>query len=324
MRAVGVSHLGRSKKLHLKMEWSNPTGSVKDRTARELLRVLDAADPLRRGTTVIESSSGNLALALATQLRDRECSFVAVVDPKTSDEVISRLRRLGARLDQVTQRDATGGYLITRLARVRELCQRHPAWRWTDQYENLANPLAHERDTGPELLSQVNGRLAAVYVPVSTGGTLAGISAYCRGAAPTAHIVAVDVYGSAALGGIADAHLLTGIGSGRRSSFVDESTYDEVSYVRDVQAFALARCLSKSLGLAVGGSTAATLWAAVTAAVDHAGPEVCLCPDNGAKYARTFYSDDWLEAVGALDAVRRIEGELTDAGFQAWWLGEAA
>lgn len=291
---------GRERAVHLKLEGANPYGSLKDRTAAGLVGDLERRGLLLRGSTLVESTSGNLGIALAASARDRGHRFVAVIDPKTTPENVIRLRRLGAQIELVEIPDATGGYLLSRLERVAELCASSDRFVWPDQYTNPANPLAHERGTGPELLDQLHGELDAVLVPVSTGGTLAGIARCLRRESPATHIVAVDALGSVALGGRPGPRLLTGIGAGRRSSFLTDDLYDERVLVSDEEAFAFCRALADRTGLRVGGSSGATLAACarLLAAEPELGRVACLCPDRGESYASTIYDDGWLARHG--------------------------
>ena len=287
---------------HLKLEGANPAGSVKDRTAAALIADLEARGELAPGATIVESTSGNLGVALAAIAGRRAYRFIAVVDPKTTAENLVALRRLGARVELVDTPDAAGGYLLSRLARVRALCAER-ALVWPDQYTSPANPGAHERGTGPELLAQMDGVVDAVFVPVSTGGTLAGIARYLRRESRATEIFAVDAVGSVALGGEPGPRLLTGVGASRPSSFLTRALYDRVVRVTDAEAFAECRALAAATGIAVGGSSGATLAACrrVLAPRPELERVVCLCPDHGSRYASTIYADGWLirNGIGA-------------------------
>jgi 2,3-diaminopropionate biosynthesis protein SbnA len=291
---------GRRRVVHLKLEGANPCGSLKDRTAQSLIDELEQRGALGRGSVLLESTSGNLGVALAWIARRRGYRFVAVIDPKTTPENVTRLRRLGARIELVDTADEAGGYLLARIERVRQLCASSPAFVWPDQYANPANPRAHELGTGPELVEQLTGGLDAVFVAVSTGGTLAGLARFLRRERPGTRIIAVDAYGSVALGGHPGPRLLTGIGASRASAFVSAELYDERVFVRDAEAFAFCRALASATGLAVGGSSGATL--AACAHVLARDPDyervVCLCADRGQSYGSTIYSDGWLARHG--------------------------
>jgi len=291
---------GKSRDAYLKLEGANPGGSIKDRTALSLLRSLEKTGRLRAGARLVESSSGNLAVGLAMFARDNGYRFTAVVDPKVTVENIRRLRDLGAETTMVDTPDETGGYLLSRLARIRKMLAEDPELLWTNQYSNAANPEAHYLGTAPEIFRQMEQRVDAIFVAVSTGGTLAGIGRYFREASPDTRIIAVDARGSVALGGPPGVRMLTGLGSSRRSDFVVPGLYDEFIYVGDSEAFAFCRALDAATGIKVGGSSGACLAACARYLQLHRKAEraVCICADRGEHYASSIFSDSWLAQNG--------------------------
>lgn len=291
---------GKYRNVHLKLEGANPGGSIKDRTALSLLRGLEQTGRLTAGGRLVESSSGNLAIALAMLARTRGYHFTAIVDPKVCMEKMRRLDELGAYMMMVDTPDETGGYLLTRLTWVRKLLTEDPGLMWTNQYSNGANPHAHYAGTAPEVFRQMEQRVDAVFIAVSTGGTLAGIGRFFRKASPGTRIIAVDVRGSVALGGSPGTRKLTGIGSSRRSEFVHDGLYDELMYAEDCEAFAFCRGLDAATGIRVGGSSGACLAACARHLQSHRKAErtVCICPDSGQHYASTIFSDAWLAGNG--------------------------
>jgi 2,3-diaminopropionate biosynthesis protein SbnA len=287
---------GRWRIVHLKLEGANPFGSMKDRTALALITDLEDRGRLSAESIIIESTSGNLGVALAAIARVRRRRFVAVVDPKVTAENLSQIRRLNATVEMVDEADANGCYLTSRLRRVSDMCARSPHYVWTNQYANPANPGIHYATTGPEIGRQIPGPIDAVFIPVSTGGTLAGIGRYFQQTRKATRIVAVDAQGSVVLGGRAHRRRLTGIGSDRRSSFILPSHYDEHVRVRDEAAFAACRMLARETGIKVGGSSGAALAACARYLRAHrdARTVVCVCPDDGSHYASTVFNDAWL------------------------------
>jgi 2,3-diaminopropionate biosynthesis protein SbnA len=313
IRRVRLLIDGKSRDVYLKLEGENPGGSIKDRTALSLIRSLEATSRLRMGGRLVESSSGNLAIGLARLARDRGYRFTAVVDPKITAENLRRLRELGAETTMVQTPDETGGYLLTRLARIREMLAEDPGLLWTNQYRNAANPEAHCRGTAPEIARQMESRVGAVFVAVSTGGTLAGIGRYFRETSPNTRIVAVDAIGSVALGGTPGVRKLTGMGCSQRSRFVNAGLYDELIYIGDREAFAFCRALDAATGLKVGGSSGACLAACARYLQSHREAErtVCICADRGEHYASSIYSDSWLERNG-LEVGRQDLGSVSE------------
>ncbi|MFE7429811.1 pyridoxal-phosphate dependent enzyme [Streptomyces sp. NPDC014735] len=323
---LDVAHRGRVRRLGLKLEEHGPTGSVKDRSAVALLRALHDERPLTPGTVVVESTSGNLGLALARLLPAIDCVFLAVVDLKTPHTTLRTLTERGARTIVVDEPDGQGGYLLTRLRTVRELCARHPAYRWPNQYENPAAPDMHRRTTGPEITEQAGPLLGAVYVPVSTGGTLAGIGAHLRQRRPDVAVVAVDVTGSTAVSGSTGRRLIPGIGASRPSALLKgPDSYDRAVRVDDIEAIAVCRILAEDTGLVLGGSSGCAVRALLSDQDDgHADDRiaVCLAADGGVKYRDTLYSDDWAgergivkEIAAAMERLRR-EGLFFDRKHQ--------
>lgn len=291
---------GERRAIYLKLERENPGGSVKDRTARGLISDLERRGLLAPDSVLLESTSGNLGVSLARIARARGLRFVAVVDPAASRENMRRMRALGAAVELVEDRDRGGGYLLSRLRRVRELCESSTRFVWPDQYRNPANPLAHELGTGPEILGQMGGEVDAILVAVSTGGTLAGIARFFRRASPETRLVAVDALGSVAVGGTTAPRLLTGIGASQRSRFLSSELLDERILVGDREAFAVCRALARASGLRVGGSSGAVLAAAARFLERERSARrvVCLCADGGERYRSTIFDDRWLARHG--------------------------
>jgi cysteine synthase len=317
---VEVRIRGRVRTLLLKVEGENPFGSIKDRTAFGLLEAVEARAADRDGPlTVVESTSGNLGVALAALCRLRGHRFVAVVDPKVQTENLELMGRLGAEIELVTEPDDNDNYLSARLDRVRSLISGIPGAMWTDQYGNVANPLVHARNTGPEIRRQA-GRTDVVFAPVSTGGIAAGICTYFRWTGGDTRVIAVDVAGSVAIGGRPGPRHLTGIGANVRSRFVRrgapvpiQSNVDGKTWVPDADAVAFCRKLRAETELNVGGSSGAAIAACLEYLRAHPGTArpVCVCPDSGWKYWDSVYDDDWADRAG-LDlgeASARIEDE---------------
>jgi 2,3-diaminopropionate biosynthesis protein SbnA len=291
---------GRCRQVYLKLEGANPTGSMKDRTGYALLQDLADRSRLDAGSVIVESTSGNLGVALAVFCQQRNLRFIAVVDPKTTIENLQRLEAFGAQLDMVSEPDATGGYLLSRLARIQTLCAQHPEYIWTNQYANPANPLVHYQSTGPEIYRQMQGQVEAVFVPVSTGGTLAGVGRYLREVSRTTLVIGVDAYGSVIFGTPAARRRLTGIGSSCPSNFLTQDLYDAYMLVGDEEAFAFCRAVHTATGLLVGGSSGAVLAACARYLLVHPtlSRVVCICADDGRNYASSIFNEQWLRQQG--------------------------
>lgn len=291
---------GKVRRIFLKLEGANPAGSVKDRTGYALVQDLENRGRLRADSIVIESTSGNLGVALAFICKAKGYAFLAIIDPKTTQENLAKMRALGALIELVDVPDANGGYLLSRLARVQELCQLSDRYAWTDQYANVANPHIHYSTTGPEIYRQLDGNVDAVFVAVSTGGTLAGIGRYFREVSPKTRIIGVDARGSVIFGTLPGPRKLTGIGSSRPSSFLFSQIYDTHMLVGDEEAFAFCHALDAATGIKVGGSSGAVL--AACASYLQAHPELehvaCVCADCGENYSSSLFNDAWLREHG--------------------------
>ncbi|MFI6053453.1 pyridoxal-phosphate dependent enzyme [Streptomyces violascens] len=293
-RVVRLPHPGI--RLYAKMESENRTGSAKDRAAIWILREAVRRGEITRNTTVVESSSGNFALSLASFLNVLNVAFVPVLDPNVNAATERTLRRLCARVEKVTEPDGTGGYLLSRLTRVAELRAELPEVYWPDQYTNPDGARGHYELTARELLADV-GRVDYLFVGVGTGATLNGLSHRLGAEHPDATVVAVDVEGSAIFGARPARRLIPGIGSSIRPPLVDAAWISEVVVLSESDEVAGCRALLRDHGIYAGGSTGC-VYAAITRHFDeHSGPEpvvAFLCADNGGPYADTVYADDWV------------------------------
>lgn len=311
--------------LFLKLENYNITGSSKDRTARGMVNDLLVQGRLQPGDEIVESTSGNLGVALTLAARAYGFTFRAVVDPTLSPRAGALMTMLGARIEVVSEADASGGFLNARLARVAQLCAEDPTRVWSNQYESLANVEAHYHGTAKELFDQLQEPVDLVVAPISTGGTLAGVGRRARECHPTTGVVAADSVGSVALGGVPRPRLLTGIGSGRRSRLLDVIDIDDRVLVSDVLAVSLCRLLADRLGLRLGGSSGAAVAACLIAAGERGVSTVaCICPDGGDRYGHSVYDEGWRLRHGLDQPSIELPDELSFVGWIAapWTLME--
>jgi cysteine synthase A len=270
---------------------------MKDRTANALIQALDDQGKLCNSSTIVESTSGNLGVAMARLCQLKGYKFLAVVDPKTTVENLAKLQTFGAQVHIVTHPDKNGGYLLSRLAYIQRIIAEQPGYIWTNQYDDPANPLIHYRSTGPEIYEQMQRQVDAVFVPASTGGTLAGVGKFFREVLSSTRIVGVDAFGSVIFGTPPAPRKLTGIGSSRRSTFLYPELYDEYMLIKDEEAFAFCRLLLSSTGIAVGGSSGAVLAACTRYLAHHQDAKhvVCICADHGENYSSSIFNDAWLK-----------------------------
>ncbi|MFI6726016.1 2,3-diaminopropionate biosynthesis protein SbnA [Streptomyces sp. R-74717] len=293
-RVVRLPHPGI--RLYAKMESENRTGSAKDRAAIWILREAVRRGEITRTTTVVESSSGNFALALASFLNELDVPFVPVLDPNVNAATERTLRRLCARVEKVTETDGTGGYLLSRLARVAELRTELSDVYWPNQYSNPDGARGHYELTARELLDDV-GRIDYLFVGVGTGATINGLSRRLGEEHPEAAVVAVDVEGSAIFGAPPARRRIPGIGSSIRPPLIDDAWIRKVVVLSERDEVAGCRSLLRDHGIYAGGSTGC-VYAAITRHFDgHTGPEpvvAFLCADSGEPYADTVYANDWV------------------------------
>lgn len=315
---VRVGTPGDELDLFLKLENYNITGSSKDRTACGMVDDLLVQGRLWPGCELVESTSGNLGVALALAARAHGFVFRAVVDPMLSPQARALMTMLGARIEVVSETDDAGGYLGARLTRVAQLCADEPARVWPDQYESPANVEAHYQGTAKELFDQLPKPIDLVVAPISTGGTLAGVVRRAREQDAAPGIVAADSVGSVALGGVLGPRLLTGIGSAQRSRLLDASDVDERVLVSDALAVSVCRMFADRVGLRLGGSSGAAVAAGIVAAGKRGASAVaCVCPDGGDRYGHSVYDDGWRLRHGLGHPSVVLPDEFRFAGWTA-------
>ena len=291
--------------LHAKLEFCNVNGSSKDRTALWILQQAIRRGDIGPDTTVVESSSGNLAVALGSFCATLGVGFVPVLDPNCNRTTETFLRVLCPRVETVTTPDGTGGYLRTRLERVRELVAADESWYWPDQYCNADAADAHYRFTGAELCAALP-RLDYLFVGVGTGGTIAGLSHRVKESFPGCAVIAVDAVGSAIFGGPTAPRRIPGLGSSIVPPLVRRAIVDEVVLVSEVDAVAACHELLATHGVLAGGSTGSVYHAIrqyfATHPVPRRRPTVAfVCPDRGHAYADTVYNPAWIDTLRAGD-----------------------
>ncbi|MFF4603453.1 pyridoxal-phosphate dependent enzyme [Streptomyces sp. NPDC001339] len=318
VKPITLDVQGRQRTIQLKLEGHNITGSIKARTAYGLVRGLVDEGKVRPGVELIESTSGNLGLALASMARYLGVGFTAVLDPMSTVECRSRLEDLGAGIVMVDEADEAGGYLLSRLAKVREILASDDKYVWVNQYGSQQNPEIHRRMTGPEILDQMPTPPDALFAAVSTGGTFAGVSRYFKENGLSTRMVAVDVTGSVAYGGRPGRRYLSGIGASRPSSFLEDWLIDHYMYVGTAEAAYYCRRVLKDAGIHLGASSGAVVAACVRYLEEN--PDIsdvlCICADGGEKYESTVYNDAWLERIGA-DTAAEDDRRGPDAATKA-------
>src|SRR6266516_4020333 len=223
--------------LFAKLEYTNPVGSIKDRAAYWILKRAAERGEVREGTTVIESSSGNFAAALAAFAHLVGLRFIPVIDPKISDTYESFLRRICPIVVKVEEPDDTGGYLKTRLAMVEHLCATIPNHYWTNQYGNPDAMEAHYRLTAGEICADFDS-LDYVFIGVSTAGTISGVSRRLKERYPKIRVIAVDTEGSVIFGGTPRKRHIPGVGSSIVPPMLSHARIDDVVLIPERETVA--------------------------------------------------------------------------------------
>jgi N-(2-amino-2-carboxyethyl)-L-glutamate synthase len=237
--------------LFAKLEFHNPIGSVKDRSALWMLKRAEERGELTEHSTLIESSSGNFANALASSCRRLGLKFIPVIDPNITGSYESNLHQLCDTVVKVEERDDTGGFLKTRLAKVQELVRTIPDAYWTNQYGNVDAMEAHYLMTGGEIRDAFS-QLDYIFLGVSTAGTISGVS---RRRFPSIQVIAVDTVGSIIFGGPPKKRHIPGIGSSITPDLLKHALIDDVVMVPECDAVESCQELLERYGLFVGGSS---------------------------------------------------------------------
>lgn len=286
--------------LYAKLEYFNPVGSLKDRTAYWILRRAAERGDLRADSTIIESSSGNFASAVATLSQLAGLEFIPVIDPNIAGIYESFLRRVCRRVVKVEERDDTGGFLKTRLKRVAELCREIPNSYWTDQYGNEDGMRAHYELTGGEIVEAMD-ELTHVFIGVSTAGTISGLSRRLKERWPNIKIIAVDAVGSVIFGGQPQKRHIPGIGASVAPALLRHAIIDDVVMVREKETAEACQELLERHGVFAGGSSG-TCYAAIKKYADRmrmhpSARALFLCADRGTAYLDTLYDRKWVERL---------------------------
>ncbi|TWT90285.1 putative siderophore biosynthesis protein SbnA [Pseudobythopirellula maris] len=282
--------------LHAKLEAFNPGGSAKDRPAKQMIETAMAAGLVHEGTTVIESTSGNMGIGLAQACRYYKLPLICVVDPRTQPQNLAMLKAFGAQVDMVTT-PLQGDFLRARLARLCHLLETTPNSFWPNQYANLENPRAHQTGTIAEIDEQLGGAYDYIFVAVSSTGTLQGCQEFLQAHGRQARLIAVDAAGSVLFGGSPGPRLIPGLGAGRVPPLARDNMQTQVQRVSDLDCVVECRRLAYREAILAGGSGGGVLSAIRRMREQLAGQTVvAVLHDSGTRYLDTVYDDVWVEA----------------------------
>ncbi|EPC03262.1 cysteine synthase [Litchfieldella anticariensis FP35 = DSM 16096] len=305
--------------LYLKLENMNPTGSVKDRIGLSMIEAAEASGELTPGGTIVEGTAGNTGLALALVAQQKGYRMILVIPDKMSREKIFHLKAMGAEV-VMTRSDVAKGHPEYYQDKAAAIAQDIPGAVFINQFGNPANPLAHERGTGPEILRQMDGRLDAVVCGVGSSGTMTGLSRYFAQAAPAVELVLADPEGSVLAEYVRSGHLGTksgswlveGIGEDFIPSIADLSRVSQAITISDKESLLCGRELLRCEGILGGTSTGTCVAAALHYCRAQSQPKrvVSFVCDTGNKYLSKMYNNHWLEDQGFIE--RRQYGDLRD------------
>ncbi|MFD9698238.1 2,3-diaminopropionate biosynthesis protein SbnA [Lentzea sp. NPDC059081] len=284
--------------LMLKCEGFNFAGSIKLKAAVEMVDAMERDGRVTPGTTLVESSSGNMGVALSLVAASKGYRFVCVTDVRCTHAARRAMEAFGSEVHVISEPDSSGAYLGSRIAHVRALCRDNPGFVWLNQYANPCNWMGHYRSTAPEIAKEFPD-LDVLFVGAGTTGTLMGCARYFRETQPSVRIVAVDSVGSVTFGTKPATRLIPGLGTSVRPQILDESLVDDVVHVEEHDTVRTCHDLVRR-GYLFGGSTGTVVSGALRWLSTRDENLVCvaIAPDLGGNYLDTLYHDKWLADAG--------------------------
>jgi 2,3-diaminopropionate biosynthesis protein SbnA len=306
-RVLGDCHV----RLFGKLEGFNPGGSAKDRPAFAMIRSALAEGRIDRDTVVVESSSGNMGIALAMACAYYGLRFICVVDPRTNGQTIRILETYGAEIELVLQPCAkTKEFLPERLRRVKSLVDSRENAYWPNQYQNPANPRAHYETTMAEIDRDLDGKMDYLFCAVSTCGTIRGCAEYIRDHNLPTKLIAVDAVGSKIFGFEEGYHRIPGMGAGIQPPFCPHSMIEHYIKVSDVECIVGCRQLLRKEAILAGGSSGGMIIAVERYMNEMMEGATCVAilHDRGDRYLDTVYSDEWVENMYGREWCGELEG----------------
>lgn len=286
--------------IYAKLEFYNPTGSTKDRAAKYLIEKLLKNNEIDTSTTLIESSSGNFGISMAAYCKHYGLQFHCVIDPLISPVNEMIIRTFSSCVHMVSERDVNGGYLINRIQKVKDLVNTFQNSYWVNQYQNPYIAEAYATTLGDEIVRDY-GDIDYLFVGVSSGGTITGLSRAIKAKIPNCRVIAVDIEGSVVFGGAPKRRLIPGIGSSMVPKILEMAYIDEVVCVDELSSIQRCHELLANYGVFAGGSSGSVYEAIIRyfsgKKLEKQAKVMAIFCDRGDRYASTFYNSEWVQKM---------------------------
>lgn len=285
--------------VYIKHESFNPYGSMKDRAAENIISKAIEFGLVNKDTIIIESSSGNFGIALAAVCKKYNLHFICVIDQNTNSTIEKCLIAYNVELIKITDADENGGYLINRINKVKEIVSKFDNIYWTNQYQNPLNAESYY-NLADEILENINDP-DYLFLPVSSGGTITGISCKIKSRSSNTRIIAVDSVGSVIFGGQARKRYIPGLGSSIVPPILQTAIIDDIVMVEETDMIRECRSYLNDTGIMIGGSSGACLSAIkqhfANKQYERDAKIVTIFADRGERYIDSIYSDSWCKDV---------------------------
>ena len=299
--------------LYIKIEGLNVAGSIKIKPASALIETLEKKYNISpKKNTIIESSSGNLGIALSIICKQKGYNFICVVDPNISLHAEKLMSIYDAKLIKVIEKDKNGGYLNTRINKINEITKNDPNIIWTNQYASLVNTESHYETTAKEIFNQIKN-IDYLFIGAGTTGTLTGCAKYFAEKSPNTKIIAVDAYGSVTFGHKSFKRLVPGLGTSRKPEIFNNYNIYDTILIKEPDTIRMCHYLLKKYGLFLGGSSGTVIEAIRQFSKNHIinknSNVVTISPDFGDKYINTIYDYNWIEKNYNTQLVNEVKNE---------------
>lgn len=294
---IPVNDIANNFDIFLKLEGFSIGNSIKIKPALKMITRLEVEGKLKKGKTVIESSSGNLGIALSIVCAAKGYPFICVIDPNIQKSTEKIITAYGSKIIKVEKKDNNGGYLSTRIKKIINMCNEDNNLVWLNQYENIDNIESHYQTTAHSIHKHFP-KLDYLFIGAGTTGTLCGVGQYIKKHSPKTNIIAVDSIGSVTFKGESKPRYIPGLGSSKEPPISQLAIYDKLVRIEEIDTINMCQKLAKQ-GLLVGGSTG-TVMAAINKVENELRPNskiLAISPDFGERYIDTIYNPSWINKI---------------------------